>query len=100
MRRINKYPLEMTDRQTLDLPRGAEILDCQEQQGTLQLWALVESHPDHPRQTRTFRVVETGHAIPDSAQLHFIATVQTNDGLLEWHVFEETVPVHSLSPSD
>ena len=40
---IWKYPLEVTDEQTLMLPRSARALSVAAQNDTLTLWALVRT---------------------------------------------------------
>ena len=54
------------------------------------MWAIVE--PDAEREPRVIEVVGTGNPMPDVtdeglARCH-IATVQTCQGRLVWHVFE------------
>lgn len=88
---IWKYSLQITDRQTVTMPVGAEILSVQEQAGGLQLWAIVE--PDEERrEKRTIEIVGTGNpmkcVIAEDLVRHHLATVQTSGGLLVWHVFE------------
>lgn len=83
---IWKYSLQITDRQTVTMPAGAEILDVHEQAGGLQLWAVVD--PDAEREQRVIEIVGTGGLMPDGPYRRYLATVQTGGGLLVWHVFE------------
>ena len=87
---IRKYGLPIFDRQTVTMPKDANILSVQDQAGGLQLWAIV--NPDAEREQRLIEIVGTGNPMQDVtkeglARLH-LATVQTNGGLLVWHVFE------------
>ena len=98
MKRIYKYPLEVTDQQYVDLPVGAQILSVQMQSQPAwkmraentqpHLWALV----DDAETMRCFRNVEmvgtgqpTGHIEFDL--FDFISTIQMQDGRLILHVF-------------
>lgn len=90
MKRIYRYPLEITDRVTLRLPIGARILSVGPPRGGsgfhLDLWALVD--PDADGEDRFFCIVGTGNPAPDFIDRH-IGTVATAGGALIWHVFEE-----------
>lgn len=97
MRTIWKFDLEITDQQTVELPKGAELLSVGEQDTTgrtLQLWALVEPEPDWEtdhtkREQRTFIIHGTGHpALPGVSKANHVATVISAGGALVWHVFE------------
>lgn len=67
------------------MPKGAEILDVQIQNGKPQLWALV--NPENAPEPRNFLIVGTGHQLSD-IDLEYIATYQTHDGSLIYHLFE------------
>ena len=87
---IWKFNLKITDRQTVEMPFGANILSVQEQSGTLHLWAIVNPYAEQER--RLIEIVGTGNPMADVdkedlARFH-IATVQTRGGALVWHVFE------------
>jgi hypothetical protein len=82
---IWKYPLEITDIQTLMMPEGAEILSAQMQGDVLCLWALVNQ--DAPKQRREIEVLGTGNPAPE-AKRRYISTVQMRGGTLVWHIFE------------
>ena len=96
---IYKYDLALTDRQTLQLPAGAEILSVQEQeawlyehrstpanQRTLQLWALVDTKA--PVTPRHFTIAGTGNPLTNQVILRHIDTVVMARGSLVWHIFE------------
>lgn len=90
---IFKYPLEITDFQTVKMPFSAEILSVKEQNGTLCLWALVDPDIGFEMDYK-IHIIGTGAPI-DSAVvksfyggLYFIDTVVMSYGLV-WHVFQE-----------
>lgn len=84
---IYKYPLRITDGQSVRLPRGAQVLTAQVQRDLLQLWALVD--PSEPVDTVQLRIVGTGHAFLDADQWRYLSTVQVDGGVLVFHVFQE-----------
>lgn len=83
MRTIFKYPLELTDSQTIQLPEGAAILRVEVQAGTLQLWAMVDT--DKPKQNISITIRGTGHPLPDGFNDPFLGTVFLQS--LVFHVF-------------
>jgi hypothetical protein len=83
--RIFKYPLQITDEQHIEIPGQPIFLSAQFQGDQLCLWALV--FPDNPKVLHTFRIVGTGHPLPDDMGFH-IGTVQQPGMPLVWHVFE------------
>ena len=91
MLKVFKYPLAITDRQKIHLPRGARILSFQSPRGQPFIWALVD-----PEATawisRRFRLVGTGHPIEDTGGLSYIGTVVMWEGALVWHLFEIVMP--------
>lgn len=91
MNRIYKYNLEATDEQTLLMPLGARILCVQMQGPALCLWAEVDD-AQTVEERRAFRVIGTGHPIPDAASLTYIGTVQMRGGQLIFHVYEKRLP--------
>lgn len=82
---IWKYPLEITDRQNVMMPEGAQILTAHMQGETLCLWALVNSQA--PKQRRDIEIIGTGNPAQE-ANRKYIATTQMSGGALIWHVFE------------
>jgi hypothetical protein len=92
--KIWKFPLQLTDRQEIEMPEGAVILSVQVQRSQVCLWALVE--PGASKVKRQFRIHGTGHDVPDVDKLDFIGTIQNNGGDLVFHVFEE-FPTSDLS---
>lgn len=85
---IYRYPVQITDQQTIALPAGAEVLSVQHRQDTthqVDLWALCD--PEAALQDRRFVMIGTGHAVPEQP-LNFLATVQVLGGAQVYHVFE------------
>jgi hypothetical protein len=85
MQTIWKFPLLITDIQTIAMPVGAQILTAQVQYDELQLWAIVDPHTANTG--RTFAIATTGHAMQFSPD-KYIATFQLNGGLFVGHLFE------------
>jgi hypothetical protein len=88
MKKIYKYSLEVTTYQVIYMPRGAEILSAQIQNGSIQLWAIVNPVADPA--LREIYIFGTGHTIPSTTPLTFIGTVQ--ESFYVWHIFEHNKP--------
>ena len=84
MTTIWKYPLDITDEQTIEIPRTHKFLTVQTQDGQICLWALVNE--DEPTIEKRIAVYGTGHPIPVHCG-HYLGTAQTAEGLFVWHVF-------------
>lgn len=83
---IYKYPIAITDEQSIQLPKNATILTAAIQQDALYLWAEVDI-PHLAVEDRTIRVFGTGVPITeDDRHMRYISTVFI--GSLVWHVFE------------
>ena len=91
MKTIWKAVLEITDKQTLSVPKGAKFLSVANQNEKLCAWFLVEGDTDFELalETKTICIFGTGGPIPDKFKGEFIGTVLMYDGALAWHVFEE-----------
>ena len=96
IRKVFRYPVELTDEQVITMPEGAQILSVARREGSrvvlgvgsneaVELWALVD--PYAPPEQRHIRVIGTGHPVP-SDELDFLGTVQLAQGLLIFHIFE------------
>ncbi len=85
-RQIWKYPV-VGPQFMLRMPDGARVLSIQNQQGSPQMWVLVD--PDSPGVHREFLFYGTGHTMPDDPG-EFIGTFQVADGDLVFHLFERT----------
>jgi hypothetical protein len=99
---IWKYEFEISDRQEIRMPNGAEILSVQVQQSTFRpcMWVLVDPAASDGTVTRRFRVFGTGHPIEAGAinsssvvkmagDLNYIGTFQVAGKSLVFHLFEE-----------
>ena len=82
---IWKFPLELTNKQEVQMPVGANVISVDNQHGQICMWALVNDEAE--KETRTFEVVGTGHYMRDIDR-DFVGTVQ--QGPFVWHVFEVT----------
>lgn len=80
---IWKFPLELTERQVIRMPAGAEILKVARQHHRLQLWARVQA--DMATVSRLIRITGTGHPASRTAA-HIDSLV---DGEFVWHFFDE-----------
>jgi hypothetical protein len=82
---IWKFSLDLVDRQTVMMPRGAVVIAAQEQDGRICLWAIVD--PKANLTSRMFAIVGTGMPLPSQmGHLLHLATVQLDRFV--WHVFE------------
>lgn len=93
MPRIYKYLVSVNDEFVVSMPSGAEILTVQVQHDSLYIWALV--NPDKVPEARFFRIIATGHLIPDLEQLDYLATFQMQNGNFVGHLFERKEAVHA-----
>ena len=82
---IYKYPLQIIDEQWVNIPKGAEILTVQIQNGIPCLWAKVDAQEDNER--RLIEIIGTGNPISNSDR-KYISTIQLEKGKLVFHVFE------------
>jgi hypothetical protein len=82
---IWKYPLKITDLQTVEMPVRGQILSAGNQGGVLTLWALVDTR--EPLGPRIIEIIGTGNPI-ETAPRVFIGTVQMPPFV--WHVFDRT----------
>ena len=87
MKRVYKYPLEVNDEVSVNMPKGARVLSVQVQNGRPCLWAAVDPC-ETSQEERRFRIAGTGHPIEDDVVDGFIGTIQMYDGRLVFHVFE------------
>lgn len=96
MKTIHKYQLQITDAQTIKMPRWAELLSAQFQGENLCVWALVNTEED-VMEDRVFRIFGTGHEIDveiedperdfNYGSFKFLATAQQPTIPLVWHIF-------------
>lgn len=70
----------------IEVPRGAQFLTVQLQNGLPRVWALVD--PSAPREKRKLWVMPTG-APWECRPLRYIGTFQVERQTLVFHLFEE-----------
>ena len=85
MKTIYKYPLEITDEQTVSMPIGAQVLSAQMQGNNLCIWALVDS--DNFNCDRRVRIFGTGNTVVLDDNWKFVGSVQ--ERIFVWHIFIE-----------
>lgn len=87
MKCVWKFPLEVTDLQTVRMPQGAVVLCVQVQGETPALWAMVD---DGARFCdRVFATYGTGNPTDHLPVDVYIGTYQIKGGALVFHVFEK-----------
>lgn len=85
MKTIYKYPLQIQNAQTVLLPRHFTILDVQNQNEILYLWAIVD--PEEKEYGKvTIYIRGTGYLLTGD-EGKFLGTVQVLNGGLVWHLF-------------
>jgi hypothetical protein len=89
-KQIWKFKLQVTDKQTIQMPVGAQILSALVQYRTLCIWALVNTEAE--MEARAFEIFGTGNPVPDHVDIDhnykFIATFQMFAGGFVGHLFE------------
>jgi hypothetical protein len=85
MKTIYKYPIEITDEQTVNMPTGAQVLSAQMQGTQLCIWALVEV--GNINCDRRVRIFGTGNTVKLDGNWKFVDSVQ--ERIFVWHVFVE-----------
>lgn len=84
---IYKYKLEVADLQEVYMPQGAGVLDVQNQNGEICLWAEVDTEAVEVK--HTFAVFGTGQELTkpyENCQAMYCGTVQVRS--LVWHVYQ------------
>lgn len=84
--KIFKYPFEVKDNFTIEMPEDADILTVQNQREVGTMWVLC--NPDTKKVKRQFMVVGTGHDFNPEKSFEYIGTYQEKAGALVWHLFE------------
>lgn len=87
MKKIYKYPLNITDTQEIEMPSGSIILKGGEQFGELFIWSIVDPESELI-ESRTICIFGTGNELPYNINRHrYIDTIISENGLV-WHIFE------------
>jgi len=87
MTTIYKYPLELTNRQTVEMPEDSRILAFQEQGTHPIIWAQVDD--SLPKVKREFQIFATGEEMEEPDPFRdrtYIGTIQR--GIYVWHLYE------------
>ena len=90
MKKIYKYPLEFTNYQTLQLPRGAKVISAINQRDQIMLYAIVDTAEQELTTVEvSFEVVvqPTGLAFENIDAYQFLSTVSLNDARYVFHLF-------------
>lgn len=82
MKHMLKWPLEINNSQTLQVPGDTTFHHVAEMDGTLMIWSSGDTDVEYEK--RTIYVRGTGHELP--AMSEYIGTVVMSYGLV-WHVF-------------
>ena len=88
MKTIWKYDIPLTDRFSLEMPRGSRVLSDMSQHGLPHMWFHVDT--DAPMVRCDFAVVGTGNQMPDHPYPAYVGSFQLANGGLVFHVFEVT----------
>jgi hypothetical protein len=85
-----KYRIPPGARFPVEMPEGAQIVHVDMQGDTPQMWAVVD--PALPTEERWFRLVGTGHEIPEcSGRRKHVGSFLTRGGAFVFHLFELVV---------
>lgn len=93
---IWKFPLAVTDDQTVSMPEGARVLTVQVQYETPCLWAMVDT--EKPLVDHLIHIAGTGHPLPlqNVGWGQYVGSFQRLGGSLVFHVFDiERYPASS-----
>lgn len=83
IKRVWKYRLKLTAKQTIEIPFAAKMLKAGVQDGMITIWALV--HPNFAKHQHSFRIAGTGDPV-EEPWAKYIDTVFNGD--LVWHIFD------------
>jgi hypothetical protein len=84
MKKIYKYPIEITDEQEIQIPLGSEIMHAGlDPLGNPCIWVMVDVNECQSESVTVF-VVGTGHPMPHSYNCYAGTFVH---GPFVWHVF-------------
>lgn len=82
---IHKYQFDISDKVTIEMTQGANVLSVQVQDGRPTMWAMVETN--YSLEKKSFRIYGTGHELDLFAtEGRYIGTIQHNGFV--WHIFE------------
>ena len=84
-----KYPFDTEHDVRIAMPKYAEILTIQVQDGVPCIWARVD--PTNELEERSFKIYGTGHVMSQPEKEIYVGTYQERNGSLVWHVFDATI---------
>ena len=84
MRTIYKYPLQITDFQTVKVPAGASPLTAQMQGDQLCLWAMIDTDVKETVDA-VVKIFGTGNPVELDGEWGYMGSVQQS--IFVWHVF-------------
>lgn len=87
MKTIWKFPLAITDEQSVMVPKGARALSVGIQDGQLVMWCEVV--PGQDTIFATVSVRGTGHPLGIADGLGFVGTAIDRGRALVWHVYAD-----------
>jgi hypothetical protein len=83
--KIYKYELQVEDQQSIEMPKGAQIISISSQFGIPCIWAIVDENAK--KESRIFHTYGTGQTFyPKGAT--FVGTYFLNGGAIVYHVFD------------
>lgn len=83
---IHKFELQVTDLQKIKMPVRRRVLTAQVQNGTICLWAQVDTESD--MEEREVSIIGTGNPLPENHEEYtYLTSVQMRGGLFVWHIF-------------
>jgi len=87
VKKIFKYRIPFLDFTEVSMPTGAKILEVQNQDESLCVWAEVD--PDTPMmERRFFHVYRTGHNMYEECEETYLGTAQFQRGEYVFHLYE------------
>ncbi|MBC2100613.1 DUF7352 domain-containing protein [Listeria booriae] len=91
-RKIYKYPLEIKDSQTIDVPAESIVISIKNQQEQPVLYAVVDADCEKKGQIR-IECRGTGHMLSGEEPFELVETVLFANGNLVFHFFTHKIPV-------
>lgn len=90
---IWKFPLTVTDQQTIMMPINSRILSVQTQGKTPCIWAIVDTEKHKEVEAREFEIYGTGNPFYEGHRFgkdhRFVGTFQLEGGAFVGHIFEQ-----------
>ena len=91
---VYKYKLPIKDRFSLEMPRGASLLEAFEQNREPFLWAMVDK--DEEAVLYDFRLADTGEEIETPLEWKHISTFDILNGAEIYHLFVKVNPTGTV----